>query len=244
MASPSIYCRWLVPYYQCCGPTWSYLWFSYVQDPGRHWVCFIAVLCNAVAQRGPICDFLMFMIQVAIEFVSLQCCAMLLANVVLFVIFLCSESRSPLSLFHCSVVQCCGPTWSYLWFSYVQDPGRHWVCFIAVLCNAVAQRGPICDFLIFRIQVAIEFVSLQCCAMLWPNVVLFVIFLCSGSRSPLSLFHCSVVQCCGPTWSYLWFSYVQDPGRHWVCFIAVFVIINVSLWCFKDEVDGPHEDQT
>ena len=55
--------------------------------------------------------------------------------------------------------------------------------------------------------------------MVGPIVDLFVVFLCSGFRSPLS---------------------------HMLCFITVFVItcICVSLFCFTDEVDDSYADRT
>ena len=48
-------------------------------------------------------------------------------------------------------------------------------------------------------------------------MVMFIIFLCSGFRSPLS---------------------------HLLCLITVFLIIFVSLWCFTDEVEDLYADQT
>ena len=48
-------------------------------------------------------------------------------------------------------------------------------------------------------------------------VVLFVVFLCSGFRSPLSPL---------------------------LCFITEFLIICVSLWCFTDETEDPYAEQT
>ena len=48
-------------------------------------------------------------------------------------------------------------------------------------------------------------------------VVLLVVVLCSGFRSPLS---------------------------PWLCLITVFMIIYFQLWCFTGEVEDPYVDRT